>query len=184
MYMASKSLAERAAWTFVEEKKPSFDLVTVCPPLILGPLIHEVKSAENLNTSSAIFYDLMKGEHKEATIDKLTNPMPNIVDVRDVATTHYLCLTSASADGRYISASDRGFTTLQDLSDTLKERAGDDKVVNENVPRGTPGAGKKVVADRFANDKAKKELKQSFFSQEDTAVDTFKSLKEYSKAWN
>lgn len=41
-YRASKTLAERAAWKFVEENKPKWDLVTLCPPLVLGPIEQQV----------------------------------------------------------------------------------------------------------------------------------------------
>lgn len=49
-YRASKTLAERAAWKYVEENKPDWDLVTVCPPYVLGPIIHEAATPESLNT--------------------------------------------------------------------------------------------------------------------------------------
>lgn len=41
-YRASKTLAERAAWKFVEENKPKWDIVTLCPPLVLGPIEQQV----------------------------------------------------------------------------------------------------------------------------------------------
>ena len=37
-YRASKALAEQAAWNFVKEKKPSWDLVVMNPPWVFGPL--------------------------------------------------------------------------------------------------------------------------------------------------
>lgn len=51
-------LAERAAWDFVEKEKPQFDIATICPPLVLGPLIHQVAKASSLNTSVKQFYDV------------------------------------------------------------------------------------------------------------------------------
>ena len=33
-YLGSKALAEKAAWDFIESEKPSFDLVTICPPMV------------------------------------------------------------------------------------------------------------------------------------------------------
>lgn len=33
-YGVSKTLAEKAAWGFIKEKNPSFDLATVNPPMI------------------------------------------------------------------------------------------------------------------------------------------------------
>ena len=40
-YRASKVMAERAAWEFVKEKQPRFDIVTICPPLVIGMLQHD-----------------------------------------------------------------------------------------------------------------------------------------------
>ncbi|CAG8659256.1 9208_t:CDS:2, partial [Acaulospora colombiana] len=39
-YRASKTFAERAAWEFVSSSspKPNFDLVTLCPPMVYGPI--------------------------------------------------------------------------------------------------------------------------------------------------
>jgi nucleoside-diphosphate-sugar epimerase len=41
-YRASKTLAERAAWEFVETHQPAWDLATINPPFVYGPLIQEV----------------------------------------------------------------------------------------------------------------------------------------------
>lgn len=38
-YRASKTFAEKAAWEFVEKEKPNFALSTMCPPLVLGPIV-------------------------------------------------------------------------------------------------------------------------------------------------
>jgi dihydroflavonol-4-reductase len=36
-YYHSKTVAERAAWTFMDERKPAFDLVVVNPFVVIGP---------------------------------------------------------------------------------------------------------------------------------------------------
>jgi hypothetical protein len=41
-YRASKTLAERAAWEFVETHQPAWDLTTINPPFVYGPIIQEV----------------------------------------------------------------------------------------------------------------------------------------------
>ncbi|GAA5884024.1 hypothetical protein JCM6882_002106 [Rhodosporidiobolus microsporus] len=38
-YMASKKAGEKAAWAFMKEEKPSFDLFTVLPDMNVGPLL-------------------------------------------------------------------------------------------------------------------------------------------------
>ena len=52
-YLASKTLAEKAAWEFAERNKGKvgWDLVVLNPPYVFGPAIHEVGSPEALNTS-------------------------------------------------------------------------------------------------------------------------------------
>lgn len=64
MYRASKTLAERAAWAFVEENKGKigFDLVVINPPMVMGPVLHEVDNPDNLNTSMLDWYrSVIKG---------------------------------------------------------------------------------------------------------------------------
>lgn len=60
-YQASKKFAEEAAWKFVKEEKVGFDVVTMCPPMVYGPLQHGLKSVKELNASSGRIYDFMKG---------------------------------------------------------------------------------------------------------------------------
>jgi len=38
-YRASKTMAEKAAWDFIEQERPNFTLSTMCPPLVLGPVV-------------------------------------------------------------------------------------------------------------------------------------------------
>lgn len=53
-YRASKKLAEKAAWEFVEREKPNFSIATINPPLVLGPPKPYISSLENLNTSNEV----------------------------------------------------------------------------------------------------------------------------------
>jgi nucleoside-diphosphate-sugar epimerase len=113
-YRASKTLAERAAWKFIEEEKPSFDITTVNPPLIFGPIIHDVPSAEKLNTSvnkcvlslppfflislsrldSGSFYQFLIGKKSD---DDAQVGFGSLVDVRDVAQIHIDSLLNEKA---------------------------------------------------------------------------------------
>ncbi len=127
-YRASKTLAEKAAWKFVEDHKPKFDLVTVCPPLVLGPHIHQVESPEKLNTSSKQAYDLFTGAKKEG----LTAAAGNCVDVRDVADIHIAALAEEKAGGQRVPASYGPYTwgqfaaaihSSKHVSDAVKGKA-------------------------------------------------------------
>lgn len=49
-YCASKKLAEKAAFDYVEGTNPAFSIATICPPMVYGPLEHNVTSTAKLNT--------------------------------------------------------------------------------------------------------------------------------------
>ena len=93
-YYYSKTLAERAAWDFVKQRRPWFDLVAVNPFLVVGPSL-----VAGLNTSNQIFVDLLKG-----TYPGIVGLTWGFVDVRDVAAAHIRAMDTPAASGRYICA--------------------------------------------------------------------------------
>jgi len=92
-YPLSKTLAERAAWKFMEDNTTSlsFDLVVVNPTLIIGPLLQST-----FNFSSDFVLDYLNGKKTE-----ISNSSMNFVDVRDTAEAHLLCFEKPEAKGRY-----------------------------------------------------------------------------------
>eukprot|EP01104_Vermistella_antarctica_P010580 TRINITY_DN2832_c0_g3_i1.p1 TRINITY_DN2832_c0_g3~~TRINITY_DN2832_c0_g3_i1.p1 ORF type:complete len:325 (-),score=88.81 TRINITY_DN2832_c0_g3_i1:721-1695(-) len=94
-YSLSKTLAEKAAWSFVEEKKPSFSLVTVCPTLVIGPMLQT--SANYTNLAVLAF---LKGERSE-----VPNGSISMVHVNDVAEAHVAAFEKEDASGRYLAVS-------------------------------------------------------------------------------
>ncbi|KAG8937756.1 methylglyoxal reductase (NADPH-dependent) gre2 [Tulasnella sp. 408] len=106
-YRASKVLAERAAWDFVEKNRDNihFDLVTVLPSFVFGPIIHEVNSLAPLNYSIQVFYDYTTHREPPTPAGKLTGPPMDMVDVRDTALIHALTLEKPEAGGERFIAS-------------------------------------------------------------------------------
>ncbi|KAJ5895018.1 hypothetical protein N7495_006709 [Penicillium taxi] len=96
-YLASKTFAEKAAWDFVEKEKPSFDLATVNPPMVFGPIVHYLNSLDAVNTSNQRFRDLIQGKMKEQIA-----PTEVIiwVDVRDIALAHVRAIEVPEAGGQ------------------------------------------------------------------------------------
>ena len=88
-YRASKKLAEEAAWSFVQDKANSaqFDVVTVCPPLVIGPVVHHLASLDSINTSNERVVDCVTGKWKENGV-AATGVAVNWIDVRDCAEAH------------------------------------------------------------------------------------------------
>lgn len=114
-YPKSKTLAERAAWTFVEDLPDDrrLELTTINPGLVLGPLQHPV------NTTSTQVIQLL--------LDRAYPACPQLgfapVDVRDVAAAHRLAMTSPKAPGnRYICAGEH--TWMQDMARLLADEFG------------------------------------------------------------
>ncbi|KAJ3091206.1 methylglyoxal reductase (NADPH-dependent) gre2 [Physocladia obscura] len=105
-YHASKTLAEKAAWDFVQSTNPTFDLVVINPPIIFGPIIHPCASPSQLNTSVKMVADFYLHNTKE--IDPLA--AAGCIDVRDVARAHVLALTTPRASGQRILISSGPFT--------------------------------------------------------------------------
>lgn len=93
-YYYSKTRAERAAWDFVEDHAPAFDLVVINPFLVVGPSL-----TPTVNESPKVLLDLMAGAYP-AIMDLTLG----FVDVRDVAEAHVRALQSERASGRYICA--------------------------------------------------------------------------------
>lgn len=81
-YYFSKAEAERAAWAFVEEEAPSFDLVVINPYMVLGPSL-----GPSLNTTNQLFRDVLTGVYPG-----IMSLSWGFVDVRDVARAHVLAM--------------------------------------------------------------------------------------------
>ncbi|KAI5449717.1 hypothetical protein NCC49_004082 [Naganishia albida] len=172
-YRASKTLAEKAAWKFMEDNKPSWDFATINPPLVFGPIIHQVESPDKLNTSVANFWAYIEGKK---TDDDLKESGGNWVDVRDVASAHYKALTvPAAANQRFITSN--GPFNGQDVVDIIHAFPGE---ALDKVPRGRPGAGEEInkKANVFSGKKAEDVLGIEYTPLRVCLEDMYKSLQE------
>ncbi|GFZ47245.1 hypothetical protein JCM24511_04988 [Saitozyma sp. JCM 24511] len=171
-YSASKVLAEKAFWKFIEDEKPSWDGVTVNPPLVIGPVIHECASPLKVNTSVAMFYVFAAGMKRE---EDLPAPYHGWVNVSDVALAHVRALERPEAAGeRFITAN--GFVFGQDYCDVLHKRFPD----LPNVPVGQPDTHEErnKQVPTFDGSKAAKVLGIKYTPFEETVVDMGNSLRE------
>ncbi|POY72851.1 hypothetical protein BMF94_4106 [Rhodotorula taiwanensis] len=176
-YRASKTLAERAAWKFVEEEKPQFDITTIQPPLIFGPVIHQVPSPDKLNTSVNNFYQFLVG-NKSA--EDAQNGFGSYVDVRDVAKIHVESLLNDHAGNqRFLVATTD--SSYQPLLDTYFNNASDDlKSAFPKAQQGKPG-NSKPKANTIDTSKAQKTFNWKPIAEKDTVIDMVESLAKYQK---
>ena len=89
-YGRSKTIAERAAWTWMEQQGQALELVTICPGAVLGPVLGPDRSA-----SIGIIARLLDG-----SLPGLARFAWPLVDVRDVAALHLLAMTDPYAAGQ------------------------------------------------------------------------------------
>ncbi len=108
-YHFSKALSERAAWDFIEQRKPDYDLVAINAFIMVGPSL-----GPGVNTSNQIFVDLLNGVFP--FIIDLRWPM---ADVRDVARAHILAADTPGAHGRYLCGQDT--VRMRDVVEWLVE---------------------------------------------------------------
>lgn len=91
-YYLSKTLAEQAAWDFVDTRDPGFDVLAINPPGILGPSL-----VPSVNTSAGGLVSLTDG-----SVPVLVDLVHPYVDVRDVALAHLRAIERSGASGRYL----------------------------------------------------------------------------------
>ncbi|EJT49756.1 hypothetical protein A1Q1_01112 [Trichosporon asahii var. asahii CBS 2479] len=156
-YRASKTLAERAAWKYVEENKPSWDLVTVCPPTS-----REVA----LTTAVANWYSYLTGEK---TAEDAIAPAGILCDVRDVARVHVKAMMLPEAGGQRF-----GIATLHEHPELIAEFP--------KTVKGQPGAPVPTI-NWFDCSRSLKTLDMTPTSEVSTAVDMTKSLAERKAGW-
>jgi dihydroflavonol-4-reductase len=92
-YQKSKTLAERAAWEFMQglEGESSMEMVTINPSLVIGPVF----GGERKNTSNEMINRLMTRQTPGSA-----DLYFNTVDVRDVAEAHVTAMTHPDAAGK------------------------------------------------------------------------------------
>lgn len=150
-YRASKAVAERAAWKWMEENPDAgFDLVSLNPGMVFGPFLPGAapSSLASLNTSNKLVWDVVSaGEGNEVPPTKA----PVWVSVADTALAHVKALQIPEAGGeRYLLAA--GVYCNQEIADTARAVA---RKHVSRIPKGEPGA--RELDSHFGVDATKSE---------------------------
>ncbi len=183
-YSKSKTLAERAAWDFINgadaKRTNKMEMVAINPPLILGPIPNK-----NVRTSIELIRTLMRGQVPGVGRIKM-----GMVDVRDVAAALILAMITPEAAGnRFLCSADEAMW-VKDIADLLrKQYAGRGYKINRIqfpsfLVRVIALFDKKVsrVTEsldwdyEFSNEKAKRILKWNPRSKEEAILSMAESL--------
>ncbi|MBM2620331.1 aldehyde reductase [Actinoplanes sp. LDG1-06] len=125
-YQKSKTLAERAAWEFVNGDGTGLELVTVNPTGVLGPVL-----GPDYSPSLGAIAQMLDG-----SMPALLPFASGYVDVRDVAALHLLAMTAPAAAGERFIATSGHSLWLREVAAVLRDRLGPraDKVPTREMP--------------------------------------------------
>lgn len=179
-YVKSKTLAERAAWDFIDREGGALELSVVNPVGVFGPVL-----GPDYSTSILLVQRLMDG-----ALPGCPRLSFGIVDVRDVADLHIRAMSNPAAKGERFLAVAGDFMTIQQIAQVLKERMGEDarrvptKVLPDWMLRlaalGDPAVAQIVPElgkyKNGTNSKAKRVLGWNPRSNADSVVATAESL--------
>ena len=185
-YFLSKTLAERAAWAFMDHASPAFDLVVVNPFFVIGPSLSPA-----LNESNKVLVDMLTGRFP-AIVDLTWG----FVDVRDVAHAHVRAMEVPGAAGRYLCVAEA--LTVRQLVACMREtgygtyrlpRLGLDTPVGTQIARlvslfQPSGQGSYLRTHlgrgfRFDNSKIRRELGMQFRDVRASILETLEDLKRW-----
>lgn len=114
-YAKSKTIAELAAWDFIDREGDDLELSVVNPVGVFGPAL-----GENLSSSVALLLALLQGR-----VPAVPKGETSGVDVRDVADLHMRAMTHPDAAGeRFLAVSGEPISYL-DLARLLRDELGE-----------------------------------------------------------
>jgi dihydroflavonol-4-reductase len=183
-YHKSKTLAEKAAWDFIERGGGDLELTVINPTGIFGPIL-----SSHFSSSIQIIQAMMSG--KMPGCPQLSFGM---VDVRDLADLHIRAMTTTEANGqRFIGTCDNGPVALIDMANIIRKNRPDfaqklpirtlPNIVVRTVALFRPSLRVMLpelgVVKQIKNDKAKRVLGWKPRSIEECILDTVDSLIEH-----
>ena len=109
-YIKSKTLAEKAAWDFIEQQGNGLELSVINPVGVFGPAL-----GKDYSTSIGLIKHILDGAMTETPAFTF-----GVVDVRDVADIHLIAMVHPEAKGeRFLAAAD-GVMSMYDVAQLIK----------------------------------------------------------------
>ena len=179
-YTKSKTLAERAAWDFINREGAGLELAVVNPVGVFGPVL-----GPDYATSIMLVEKMMNG-----ALPGVPRMCFGVVDVRDVADLHLRAMTNPAAKGERFLAVAGDFMWLTEIARVLKDRMSDKarRVTARQLPdwlvrlaRFKDPAVKQIIPElgkwkNATSEKAQRILAWTPRSREESVVATAESL--------
>ena len=165
LYPRSKTIAERAAWDFMEHEGGDTELVVVNPTFILGPTL-TTRARSSLQLTKAML---------DGTMPVVRRQRFGVADVRDVADLHLRAMaTPAAAGKRFLGLADGPTISFLEMAQILRERLG--RLARRVPTQQEPGPEPPRLI--IHNDRAREELGWRPRSAQVTIVETAESLRD------
>jgi nucleoside-diphosphate-sugar epimerase len=113
-YVKSKTIAERAAWDFIEKQGGGLELSVVNPVVVFGPAL-----GPDYSTSILLIQRLLDG-----AVPGCPKLCFGIVDVRDTVDLHIRAMTDPAAKGERFLATAGDFMSILQIAQVLKAHMG------------------------------------------------------------
>ncbi|KAI0148880.1 hypothetical protein BJ166DRAFT_571158 [Pestalotiopsis sp. NC0098] len=176
IYGASKTLAERAFWSFREEQKPTFTMNTVNPVLVGGPPLILPSDPDKITETVIFIWKVFSGQPIPASLG-----FGAYVDVRDVARLAVFSVEHGSDVNkqRYIALS--GWGSPQAAADILREKYSQTDRIQEGAPHSDylPDYSFPPQAPQIDASHAVKATGQGWIGFDTMVVDTAKAFERY-----
>ncbi|MHA3067249.1 SDR family oxidoreductase [Lacticaseibacillus saniviri] len=110
-YQRSKTLAEHAAWNFIETEGNGLEMAAINPVGVMGPVL-----ASDFSHSNQQIVQLLSGD-----VPAVPNINSGYIDVRDVASLHLLAMISPKANGERFLATTGETLSMLDVANILRD---------------------------------------------------------------
>ncbi|WP_398491924.1 SDR family oxidoreductase [Variovorax sp.] len=125
-YGKSKTLAERAAWSFMAAEGGGLELATMLPVAVMGPVM-----GKDISGANHVIQRMLEGD-----MPGFPNLFIPIVDVRDVADAHILAMTYPGAAGERFLLSNGRALAMREIGAIVKAALGESakRVPTRTIP--------------------------------------------------
>lgn len=161
-YIKSKTVAEKAAWEFIEKEGNGLELSVINPVGIFGPALGGITSAS---------LDIAVSGILNGNMEYTPTFTMGIVDVRDVADIHIKAMLSRDAAGQRFIATAAGVMSFYDVAELFKKER---QEYTANIKKLEP-IGKEFYKE-MSNEKAKTILHWNPRSREEALLASVDSL--------
>ncbi len=122
-YFRSKTIAEKAAWDFMQEDRSGMELTTILPGVILGKVLED-----DFGTTASIIIKIL-----DRSLPAVPKIGFEIVDVTSLANLLLIAMEAPQAAGnRYIAAA--GYLTFKEIAQLLKQKYPERKISTRELP--------------------------------------------------